>query len=108
MSNWEKVEKDIERGPFGLFKWIAIAVVLIFILFGVLRSVGLIGSTAVERAVLKNSFQYKEGMAQRGAILEANLAEIEASLIKHPENRRQLLAQKKVLEAQLRAIAINE
>ena len=32
---------------------------------------------AVERMIIKNSFQYKEGMAQRGAILEANIIEVE-------------------------------
>jgi len=32
---------------------------------------------AVDRIIIKNSFQYKEGMAQRGAILEANIIEVE-------------------------------
>ena len=71
---WKKVESDVESGPFVAFKWLAIFLVCLAILFGTLSAVGLIGGKSVERIVMKNSFQYKEGMAQRGAILEANLA----------------------------------
>lgn len=104
---WKKVEQDVESGPFGLLKWIVIAVIILFVLFGTLRAIGLIGGKVVERQVLKHSFQYKEGMAQRGTILEANLAEIDAMIQQHPEKRDELLAQRKVIQAQLRAITIN-
>lgn len=72
------------------------------------RSCGLIGSTVVERVVFENSFQYKEGMAQRGAIMEANIAEIDMLLSQNPENRTDLINQRSVLNAQLRAITINQ
>jgi len=108
MTSWNKVEKDVERGPFGLFKWIAIAVILMVILFGGINLFMKPASMAVDRIVMKNSFQYKEGMAQRGAILEANLAEIDLMLIQAPDNRDELMAQKRVLNAQLRAITINQ
>jgi len=108
MTSWNKVEKDVERGPFGLFKWIAIAAILMVLLFGGINFVMKPASMAVDRIVMKNSFQYKEGMAQRGAILEANLAEIDLMLIQAPDNRDELMAQKRVLNAQLRAITINQ
>lgn len=50
----------------------------------VLNSMGLIGTTVVERVVFENSFQYKTGMAQRGAILEANIIEIDMLLQSNP------------------------
>ena len=66
------------------------------------------GSVAVERIVFENSFQYKQGMAQRGAILEANIAEVDILLRSNPENRQDLINQKSILRAQLRAITINQ
>lgn len=105
--SWDKVESDIEKGPFSAFKWLAILVICLFVLFGFLNAVGLVGGKAVERMVLKNSFQYKEGMAQRGAILEANLAEIDVLIAQQPNND-ELKGQKRILTAQLRAITINE
>ena len=86
---------------------IAIIVILSAIGFG-LNSAGLIGSTIVERVVFENSFQYKAGMAQRGAIMEANIAEIDALLSTNPTNRQDLLNQKSLLRVQLRAITINQ
>ena len=47
-------------------------------------------------------------MAQRGAILEANIAEVDMLLRSNPENRQDLINQKSVLRAQLRAITINQ
>lgn len=107
MTSWNDVDKDLEAGPFRAFKWVAILVVLIVLLFG---GIGLLlrpASVAVDRLVMKNSFQYREGMEQRGAILEANIAEVDALLQQNPSNRDELLAQKRVLNAQLRAITIN-
>ena len=106
--SWDNVGKDIERGPLGTFKWFAIAVVVLFLFFGVLNAVGLIGGKVVERQVLKNSFQYKEGMEQRAAILESNIAEIDIRLQQNPENADDLRSQRMILSAQLRAITINE
>ena len=106
--NWDKVEKDIERGPFGLFKWVAIVVILIVALFGGLRLITKPASMAVDRIVMKQSFQYREGMEQRGAILQANITEIDIMLQQNPENRQDLIDQKMILNSQLKAITINE
>ena len=87
---------------------VAIFLVIMAILFFGLRSFGLIGSTIVERKVFTESFQYKEGMAQRAAMLEASIVEIDILLQTNPENRQGLVNQKTILKAQLRAITINE
>ena len=65
-------------------------------------------NTVTDRIVMKNSFQYKEGMEQRAAILEASLVELEVLLQSNPANRQDLVNQKTILKAQLRAITINE
>lgn len=93
------------------WKFLPIFVVGIVVLSAVgfgLRSVGLIGSTIVEREVFKRSFQYKEGMEQRAAILKANISEIDIVLISNPENKQDLLNQKMILRSQLTAITINQ
>lgn len=106
--NWEKVASDMESGPFGLFKWVAIAVALLVVLFGSINLFMKPASVAVDRVVMKNSFQYVEGMEQRAAILQANIAELDVRLQKNPANRENLLNQKQILNAQLRAITINK
>ncbi len=63
---------------------------------------------AVDRVVMKQSFQYKEGMAQRGAILEASIVELDIALQGNPEYRKDLINQKRILSAQLKAITINK
>lgn len=106
--SWEKVEKDISKGPGGLFKWFLICVLLIGGTFTAISYLTRPASMAVDRIVQKQSFQYKEGMAQRGAILEANIIEIDMMLAQYPERREELMGQKRYLTAQLRAIQINE
>ena len=87
--------------------FIIVMIILSAITFG-LRSAGLIGSTIVERVVFENSFQYKAGMAQRGAILEANISEIDMLIRINPDNKQDLINQKSVLRSHLRAITINQ
>ena len=110
MADWNKVEKDIERGPFGLYKWVVIGVVGLALLAGAISLVSRPAEVIVDRVVFENSFQYKKGMEQRGAILEANLIEVEEQIrnASSVEEREGLLSQKRVFEAQLRAITINE
>lgn len=106
--SWKKVEADIESGPSGAFKWLVILVIAVVVLFG---GIGLImkpANMAVDRIVTKNSFQYKEGMEQRAAILEANITELDIMLQQNPENKQALLNQRHILSAQLRAITINK
>jgi len=107
MANWKKVETDIDSGPWGLFKWFVIFILCLAVFFGVLGWVMKPASMAVDRIVTKQSFQYKEGMAQRAAILEANILEVDDAMMRNPEKREELMRTKKVLEAQLKAITIN-
>jgi len=106
--SWDKVEKDIEKGPLGAFKWVAIFVIAAVVLFGGLNLIMKPANMAVDRIVMKHSFQYREGMEQRGAILEANLLELDIALQQNPKNRQDLINQKRILSAQLRAITINK
>lgn len=109
--SWSKVEKDIESGPFGLFKWFIVLIIVFCIgggIFFFFDQASKPINTAVDRIVMKNSFQYKEGMEQRAAILEASITEIDLALQGNPDNRSDLINQKRVLNAQLRAIKINK
>jgi len=106
--SWNKVEKDLESGPVGAFKWLAIGVVILMIFFDGLGFVSKYLSVNADRVITKQSFQYKEGMQQRAAILEANIEELDILLARNPENRADLEAQRSILRAQLRAITINK
>jgi hypothetical protein len=108
--SWASVEKDVGRGPMGLFKWVLIGFLALSTIGGLAychRQVSKPLSMAVYRAVMKQSFQYKEGMAQRVAILEASIIELDIALQGNPENRKDLINQKRILSAQLKAISIN-
>ena len=50
-----------------------ILIILTIPIFTMLNYLGIIGHTVVERTVFENSFQYKEGMAQRYSGLSHNL-----------------------------------
>ena len=105
--SWKNVEKDVEGGPLGLVKWIAIFIVAMTVLFGGINLFMKPATMAVDRIVMKNSFQYVEGMEQRAAILEANIIEVN-ELIRQQPNNSSFQSQKRILTAQLRAITINE
>lgn len=61
-------------------------------------------SMRVEREVMVQSHQYIEGKAERIAILEANLAEVEARLVSATgDSRASLEAQRSALFAQIGA-----
>lgn len=106
--SWGKVESDINRGPSGLFKWVVIFVVFWVALFGGINLIMKPASVAVDRVVMKNSLQYKEGMEQRAAIIKANIDEIDILIQQNPEEKQKLAAQKRVLASQLRSITINQ
>ena len=109
-KGWDKVSADVEQGPVGLFKWIVIFMIPLLVLVGVTKLIFKPISVATERMIVKQSFQYKEGMQQRGAILSANIAELDV-LISQSYDQEELEAyrnQKMILTAQLRAITINE
>lgn len=88
--------------------------VLIVCLFGgfgfIVNSLGLIGQTAVEHAVIKNSFQYKEGMEQQAAIWEATLVELEEQRMQCQDEAAcaNIDGQIRMVNARLRAVTINK
>lgn len=106
--SWEKVERDVAGGPLGLFKWFAIGVLLLAVLFGGINLFMKPASMAVDRVVMKQSFQYREGMEQRAATLKASISEIDIRLQQNPRNEVDLKNQRAILSAQLRAITINQ
>ena len=108
--SWDKVGKDVESGPRGLFKWVAIFVVSATLLFGGINLFMKPAAMAVDRMVMKQSFQYKEGMEQRAATLQASITEADILISQEQDSevRSRLSAQKRILQAQLRAVTINQ
>lgn len=104
----EKQIENFEQKPIRtLFKW-AMILCLIGGVFSAWHYATMPAKKVVERQVLVNSHQYIEGMEQRAAILRANIAEIDAMLSLDPENKDELLSQKRALRAQLNAITIQQ
>jgi hypothetical protein len=106
---WERDLKKIESGAGAtskiLIKWTLIFVpaLLVLLIIGfVLHSMGLIGSTVVERKVFENSFQYSEARKTAIATYEAQLAEINRKLASDDLNSQT----KTNLESQAAAIRI--
>lgn len=85
-----------------LVKSFALIVLALLILTGVGFCTRIVGMR-VEREVMVQSHQYKEGMAERVAVLQANLAEIDARLltVQDPNLRAGLEAQRSAINAQL-------
>lgn len=100
-------KKEVSWTFWKVMPLIVLMLVIVSSIGFAMKSAGLIGSTMVEAAVFKHSFQYKEGMAQRAAIMEASIIEIDIRLQGNPENYQDLVNQKSILNAQLRAITIN-
>lgn len=88
------------------FFFLTLVVLTIPVLWG-LNSAGMLLGKKVERAVLVNSHQYIEGMAQRAATLKANIVEAEAqlSIAQDAETRSNINAQLAALRVQLGAIS---
>ncbi len=104
------IEKQIEgfksKPVRSLFKW-AIILCLLSGIFTAFFYALMPAKMAIERQVMKQSFQYKEGMSQRAAILEANIIEVENQLRMDPTNQG-LAGQLSTLKAQHRATLINQ
>ena len=86
-------------------KWAMLitAIVLVLVVIGwALKPV----SMRVEREVLVQSHQYKEGMADRAAVLRATIAEIDIQLATESDEqiRAGLSKQRSVINVQLNAI----
>ena len=70
--------------------------------FGLLRYMGVIGQTVVERVVFEQSFQYKEANKSRALLMQAQMTELEAQL-RNPNLEDQLRPN---LEAQLSVLRV--
>lgn len=86
------------------FKTISI-IILTILIFSALGWGLYVGGMFVERQAIKASHQYKEGMEQKAANLEAQILEAEQSLYStnDQEVKKGIERQIKVLKAQLRA-----
>jgi len=91
-----KVEREA-RWTFGRFLPLFLMVVILLAVIGFgLHSLGLFGSTVVERKVFENSYQRSESIKSQIATDEANLAEIKRKLENpnlDPNTRHNLEAQ---------------
>lgn len=89
-------------------KWSFWCIGIMIIAVLVFGGIGLIKkplSARIDREVAVNSHQYKEGMAERTAVLSANIAEINIMLAENPdeETKKALKSQRSVLSVQLKA-----
>lgn len=110
MNEYRKEVSNVGKETSWTFlRFSPVILLIVGVLFG-LKYFGLIGSTIVEREVFKHSFQYKEGMNQRAATLEASIIELEILIQnEHDGNvRKNLTNQKTILKAQLRAITLTK
>ncbi len=85
--------------------WGLALLVLTIVILVLLNFVGVIGSTMVEREVLKNSHQYKEARSSEVVMYEAQLTEINSQLSNttDPATRNALKSQQAAINVRLRA-----
>jgi ATP/ADP translocase len=87
-------------------KWLLWAIV-VFIILLIVGGISMVVSKRVEREVLVNSHQYKEGMRDRASVLRASIAEIDTRLLSTTLGegvRNNLQAQRSALNIQLNSI----
>lgn len=85
-------------------KWAAWALAIMLVLTVIGYGLRVVDKR-VEREVLVQSHQYKEGMAERAAVLRASLAEIDARLAGgvDEQTRKGLIVQRATINVQLAA-----
>ena len=87
-------------------KWVVWAIV-VFLVVLLIGGISMVVSKRVEREVLVSSHQYREGMADRAAVLRASIAEIDTRLLSSnldATTRNNLQAQRSAINIQLNAI----
>ena len=85
--------------------YVVLTILILSALGGVLNIAGVFS----ERIIVKNSFQYKEGMAQQASIWESQIISVENQMLTaDAESYSQLEGQLRLLKAQLKAITINQ
>lgn len=87
----------------GWWIWAVAMLVILVVVVGGLNAAGIIGKTWVERKVFEQSYQRSEGLKERIATFEAQLAEINARLAANPNQSttQSLMAQKAAITVQL-------
>ena len=91
----------------GWWIWITVLLLASVVLFGGARMVGLVGETAIERAVFTNSYQKAASDSQQARTWRAQLAEIDTRLTGMAADdpaRAGLEAQRSAISVQLRAL----
>lgn len=98
------MDKKPENEKWSATKWFFLCIAGIIILV-VLGWFLMVGEKMVERKVLVESHQYKEGMIDRHDTLEASLAEIDTRLKGNisEQTRQDLEAQRATINVQLQA-----
>ena len=93
------------RESFKIFAFALVFFTLTYVVLSMFGVVGKIGSTVVERKVFENSYQRSEGLKEREATYQAQLAQIN-SLINSSSNENvdDLKAQRAMLQTQLRTV----
>lgn len=84
MTYRDEVREFTKEGRWTFFKVLPLSLLIIITLGGIgfgLKSVGLIGSTIVEREVFENSYQRSEALKSQMALDQAVLTEIERKLM---------------------------
>ena len=97
------ISKD-KREVGGWWMWILLLVVASSVILGTLGYMGEFTGTFVERKVLENSIQYSEARKSEIATFEAQLAEIDATLLgmaADDSRRNGLTAQRSAINIQL-------
>ena len=103
----------IKEGISGVSKFFVVflfASILFGGLGGITKYLGMWGDVTMERIIVKNSFQYKEGMRQQAAIWEASIASLEAQLMVAQDDEviRGIQGQLLLVKSRLRAVTINQ
>lgn len=101
----KEVSRGVEEGRWTFLKVFPTVILAIFMIGGfgfLMRSLGLLGGTVVERKVFENSYQRSESIKSQIATDEAALAQIKVQL-RNPELEKQVRLN---LEAQAAAIEV--
>lgn len=99
------IDQD-KREVGGWWMWILALVVVSAVVLGTLGYMGKFTGTVVERKVLENSIQYSEARKSEIAVFEAQLSEIDATLMgmaADDSRRNGLEAQRSAINIQLKS-----
>ena len=79
MGSYKEFKED-RKDTVKWVLWISVIILMLMIIFGAARSIGLIGQTAVENAIFQNSYQKQSADKKAKNVFAAQLAEIDYQL----------------------------